>query len=424
MTEEELSPGSKDWIAKYLFLVENGIIDLNQADEIGWNCHSCDIHLKFIKHGVLFGYSRQPLFFTAANHNKWTHDEKLKYLLFESLIFIHLRKYKVFNKDFFLQEILSFYLLIAETESKPLLRLNFLEEKSPTLDLEKVLNQRLTVKSSFISTNKWLNYIRNSFIFLDVILYDHFLNLSRNIDEKDLENLKFNTLLAVTQSICADGKVTTKEKNIFNNFLDASNLPDTKKEILTEKLENNEVKEADYFNQYFDSVLFCHYLLDISLFTTYASGNVKNAKKNFLQDFSEYLLIDEAEFSRADVTVQQFIIDNEDLIPTISSDNIYGKMVESLSNRWLKIIGRNKDKFIAELSQSKELLALLAKATNTDLSAEEKKKVKEQFKDLLKSVPSLAVFMLPGGAILLPVLLKIIPNLLPSAFRDNSIDED
>ena len=50
-------------------------------------------------------------------------------------------------------------------------------------------------------------------------------------------------------------------------------------------------------------------------------------------------------------------------------------------------------------------------------------KFKEQFKDIVKSMPSLAIFLLPGGALLLPLVLKVIPDLVPSAFRDNKIEE-
>jgi hypothetical protein len=49
--------------------------------------------------------------------------------------------------------------------------------------------------------------------------------------------------------------------------------------------------------------------------------------------------------------------------------------------------------------------------------------VKEQFKDIVRSMPSLAIFMLPGGALLLPLVLKVIPDLVPSAFRDNKLEE-
>jgi hypothetical protein len=38
-------------------------------------------------------------------------------------------------------------------------------------------------------------------------------------------------------------------------------------------------------------------------------------------------------------------------------------------------------------------------------------------------MPALAIFLLPGGALLLPIVLKIIPTLIPSAFRDNELEE-
>ena len=99
-------------------------------------------------------------------------------------------------------------------------------------------------------------------------------------------------------------------------------------------------------------------------------------------------------------------------------------MYGSLSKRWIKILGRNKDKLATELKQSKELVALIRKSTSTELTKEEKELVKTQFKDIVRSMPSLAIFMLPGGAVLLPLVLKIIPDLVPSAFRDNAIEKE
>ena len=58
------------------------------------------------------------------------------------------------------------------------------------------------------------------------------------------------------------------------------------------------------------------------------------------------------------------------------------------------------------------------------MTAEEKEQVKTQFLDIVKSMPTLAIFMLPGGALLLPLVLKIIPDLIPSAFRDNEVDKE
>ncbi len=86
------------------------------------------------------------------------------------------------------------------------------------------------------------------------------------------------------------------------------------------------------------------------------------------------------------------------------------------------LILRNKNRLLLELEESGELLVLLGKSTTRSLSASEKKKVKAQLLDICKTVPSLTIFLLPGGTLLLPLLVKLIPQLLPSAFDENRID--
>ena len=87
------------------------------------------------------------------------------------------------------------------------------------------------------------------------------------------------------------------------------------------------------------------------------------------------------------------------------------------------MLEKNSKSLVQELKQSKELVILLNKSAYTTLSDEEKVKVKSQLLDVLKSIPALAVFLLPGGAVLLPIIAKLIPDILPSAFRNNS-DKD
>ena len=64
---------------------------------------------------------------------------------------------------------------------------------------------------------------------------------------------------------------------------------------------------------------------------------------------------------------------------------------------------------------------LVAAADGRSLTAEEKTQVKTQLQDLAKAVPMLAVFLLPGGMLFLPLLLKVLPfDLRPSAFKEMS----
>jgi len=81
------------------------------------------------------------------------------------------------------------------------------------------------------------------------------------------------------------------------------------------------------------------------------------------------------------------------------------------------LLQKNKMRLLQELKESKEAVILIKKATHTSLSDEEKEKVKAQLLDICKSIPAFAVFLLPGGALLLPLLIKLIPDILPSAFR-------
>ena len=84
----------------------------------------------------------------------------------------------------------------------------------------------------------------------------------------------------------------------------------------------------------------------------------------------------------------------------------------------------NKKRLAKELQESKELVFLIKKSITTNLSDEEKAKVKEQMIDICKAIPAFTVFMLPGGALLLPLLIKLIPDILPSAFRGNDEEVD
>lgn len=79
---------------------------------------------------------------------------------------------------------------------------------------------------------------------------------------------------------------------------------------------------------------------------------------------------------------------------------------------------KNKAKLKQELLQSKEAMRLIKKSTHSNLTEEEKLKIKIQLLDICKAIPAFTVFMLPGGALLLPLLIKLIPDILPSAFKD------
>ena len=87
------------------------------------------------------------------------------------------------------------------------------------------------------------------------------------------------------------------------------------------------------------------------------------------------------------------------------------------------LLRKNKERLLQELRQSKEAMRLIKNSTRTSLTDLEKEKIKIHLIDICKSIPALTIFLLPGGTLLLPILIKLIPDILPSAFRDQNDNE-
>lgn len=87
------------------------------------------------------------------------------------------------------------------------------------------------------------------------------------------------------------------------------------------------------------------------------------------------------------------------------------------------LIHKNRKRLATELHHSKELVILLNKSAYTKLTVKEKEIVKSQLLDICKSIPAFTIFMLPGGLILLPIVAKLIPDIMPNFFRGNNEDK-
>lgn len=89
--------------------------------------------------------------------------------------------------------------------------------------------------------------------------------------------------------------------------------------------------------------------------------------------------------------------------------------------RLARTIADNADALWREIRETGDLGVLLARrARGQQLSDDEQRRMWEQLKDVVRAVPSLAVVALPGGFVLLPLLLKVLPfDLRPSSFRDD-----
>lgn len=417
-----LLPGSKGWVRKYFEMVSRKEIALEIPLFPSDKQHLK--HLIFSQTGIVFGYPSGFIFAKKFENNpKWTLDEQLTFLLFECHLYVYISNGGTVGKtpDDFIDSLLDFYEHHSVMSFSKVF--TFYLKESPDEKLEKILEKRTEIRRNLLENAIWLNYLSNTFVYLDVILYDEFLRTKRSLALSNYSSYAESALYALILASHADGKVDLKEKRLFEVFLASAKIHDRKKEEI-EDLFHVDISLSILPEETLKNELFRRFLLDISVLTIFATHDAHPEEKAYLRFFCDYLNITDDALNETLVMVENFVLKHNGEIAFLSDSNSVEKLYGNVSRRWIKILGRNKDKLAKELHQSKELVYLIKKSTRHELSKKEKEQVKTQFMDIVKSMPALAIFLLPGGAILLPIVLKIIPDLIPSAFRDNELEED
>jgi hypothetical protein len=416
-----VSPGSKGWIKKYFNLIEKNQIDI--AISIPENeTIETYIHAAIGRTGLIFGYPTRLHFGKQLDDSKWTSEEKLTLILFEAHLLVYLvnKQDRPFDSNDFIDQLVAFY---GKHSSYSISKLfTFFLKDTKEESIESILSKRVEIKMNLLENRFWVNYLSNVFNYFDVILFHQFLIDQNEHDFAKFDEMALNALTAITMASYADGEVDQKEKAIFDVCLASANLTDKDREHIQAIFEKG-ADFSDFTSNLKHNSLLKRYILDISTFVIFSNSDAHNEEVDFIHKLCLYFNFDLVEKNNAYALTEQFILSNQDKIPFLNENSTLEKIYSRFSKRWIKILGRNKDKLALEVKQSKELVYLIRKSTTKELTKEEKELVKTQFKDIVRSMPSLAIFMLPGGAFLLPLVLKIIPDLIPSAFRENEVED-
>ena len=419
-TKLDFSPGSKNWIAKFFELLDRGVFGID--DDLIHQKESNLTH--FISHqtGLIYGTSKSFIFSNTLDKKSFNPDEQLQLLLFETLLFTYIRKQqKPTTAKAFTDILLSFY---KGYEGANLIdRIKYKTSSQATNQLEVLLASRVGIKSSFLGANYWLNHLSNAFIFLDVILFRAFLEGEQAPFVDNYQSYTSSVLNGLIYVALVDGKVEEKERKILKHFIASAALP-----LALKKRYNERIKVGIPFKLLQQELVKDELLAQI----TFEFGHLLLQSTHVIAPRERQKLA--ALGSALDLNTAQMLLSEEMCLAFISQSGpkellVYKQSTEAsfafkeTSKRWLRIIGRNRDRLLTEMRESKDLMALLQKSTKEDLSPEEKEQVKAQFYDILKSMPSLALFLLPGGSLLLPIVMKLVPELIPSAFKVNEVEK-
>ena len=396
-----INPSANGWIDKFF---NNNTLLYSDEDILSF-------YKKIRETGFIFGHIISLNSLEDNIISNWKNEEKSKVALLNTLYLTYCQENKNTNPTLFIEKVLQFY---KEIDLNGFSIFYKLLTVSNSNKLESLINDRVQTNKDIISKN-FSHIVTNALLFIDILAFKKYLN-GGEISAKYLKKIEEIILTIISLALQLKTKKTQNDDlliKLFEASVRYSKFSDLNKSISLEAI------SFDYLT----SDLERFYLLDLASLALWNDEIIENDEIYFLHKLGERLDINTAFVEESIVNTSNFIVTNKKDIPYFNYSNPVKHFYDQTTYGVEVLIKRNKKRLTKELIESKELVALLAKSTRKDLNKEEKKKVKKQLLDICKSIPSLTIFLLPGGALLLPILIKFIPKLLPSSFNEN-LDDD
>jgi hypothetical protein len=399
-----MNPSAKGWIPKILTTLDK--------QQIITNSESLMLFYNQLKStGFLYGNSSEILISSTPSHLNLTKNESTKINLFQSLLFIFFEKNPDENINTAIDHIILFYKKLDKSKLGFLYK--FSTSEKATDNLEQILGERIQETNSFFN-KKYNSIFTYTLLFIDILAFNKFLSFNNDYKifiedlEKDLINLSF---LALNSKKIKDKSDKQMIKQIENSSV-YLNLQYHKNDFLS-------LANLDFLNY---NNLEKKYLFDISFFAVWNDKELDQMEHSFLIKLADKLQLSPLQIKENIDYINTFSEKYSKKIKLFEYQNPLNHIYKESTSTVKLLIERNKKRLLLELNESGELLKLLSQSTYRELTKDEKIKVKEQLLDICKTIPSLTIFLIPGGSLLLPILIKYIPSLLPSAFNENKID--
>ncbi|WP_378184059.1 LETM1-related biofilm-associated protein [Aquimarina sp. SS2-1] len=392
-----MNPSTSGWIDKFLRDFDIDALSLYSLDSL---------YPKLRDVGFIYGTS-VDIVLVQDSEIIYSEAEKTKINLFAALVVTYYETIDRGDAKDCVKALIEFYEYL-DTKKSFFSFINSLAT-GKSEKLEKIINTRIQTNESIFKKN-FSHLLTNALLFIDVLAFEHFLIHDKNpIEyaaalEETLTNIVF---LALNSKI---------EKDNYDELLVklfASSVRYT-------QVNTEEDASFDQINleEYTDE-LEKRYILDLTSLAVWNDKEIDLGEQDFIRALGAELKLSNQWVMESLHSVQSFVKEHKEDISFFNYSNPAHHFYKQTSRTVSVLILRNKKRLIKEISESKDLMILLGQSAVRDLSKEEKQKVKQQLLDVCKTIPSLAIFILPGGSLLMPLLIKFIPQLLPSAFNEN-----
>jgi hypothetical protein len=394
-----INPSASGWIDK--FFIEQKISEKTVSKTTD------TFYQKVRETGFIYGHIITFDTVNTIETKGWFKEEISKVALLNTLYGVFCLTNDEISSENFIKQTVTFYNQMNPQGFN--LFKKILPKNSLSLTLEKIIDERVQTNDSIISKN-FSHLVTNALLFIDVLAFRQYL-IHGEIPEKYLKKIEETIVNIVTLALKIKSKKSQYDDLLIKLF-EASIRYSKFSRISVQSLET---LQLDYFTNELEQ----YYLIDIAGMALWSDGKIENNEAYFLHSLAETVSVSDDFVKQSIESTDAFITKYKKEIPYFNYSNPVKHFYDQTTQSVVTLISRNKNRLIKEIVQSKELMVLLAYSTRRDLDEKEKKKVKKQLLEICKTIPSLTIFLLPGGSLLLPILIKFIPTLLPSAFNEN-----
>ena len=395
-----MNPSASGWINKFGHLANLG--NTGYSDFKG-------LYQALKRKGFVYGIHLDVPSFIEAEHSL-SEDEIAKINLLTALYFTYGQKRGKTDFSEFVKMVFSYY------KSLDVGRISFLSKilsgSKTEAQLEKLIDSRIYLGGNAFS-RAFGNSLTNSLLYMDVLVFMVYLE-DRSKVMAHAQLLEYLTINIAYHSLRSKKNHDKDAKliQILESSLTYVSHGESKIDGSYLGLLGNNFTpfEKDYF-------------LDIACLTIWEDQRYDRSESDYIFELGKALGKSVGEVESELGNVKLFFERNKHRISYLNEKNLAVQFYDGMSKNVSKLILRNSKRLKKELAQSRELVTLLSKSAVKELSPGEKKKVQAQLLEIFKTIPSLAIFLLPGGAVLLPIFIKLIPKLLPSSFDDNRVEE-
>ena len=393
-----INPSAHAWIDKF-FLEQKSPEEKPESAELFYE--------NMRKTGFIYGHIVSFHSVATIDPKGWLNDEISKVALLNSLYGIYKLSSDKIAPDDFIKKAVAFY-----NEMNPQgfnLFKKVMTSSTPSFNLEKIIDDRVQTNDNIISKN-FSHIVTNALLFVDVLAFQHYL-MEGHMPEKYLKKIE-ETIVSIVAFALKTKTNKSQHDDLLIKLFEASVRYSKFSKV---NIQNLEDLQLDYFS----NILEKQYLVDMAGLALWSDGKVEKDEAYFLHALAKIMGVSEAFTEESIASTDAFITKYKREIPYFNYSNPVKHFYDQTTQLVLTLMNRNKKRLVKEISESKELMVLLAYSTQRELDKTEKKKVKKQLLDICKSIPSLTIFLIPGGSLLLPILVKFIPQLLPSSFNEN-----